>query len=139
MVGVVALWSIVPVLVKLLIPVVDPFTISFLRLFQALAVVLAAYLARGHRLRQIRLRWWHLIGGMGVGLNYSLFTLSLSFTTASAGVLMCVGRVAMCGFRLQNVAPQRTECPAQYANASRAQRFGTCAVPPAGVCVGRRV
>lgn len=88
MVGVVALWSIVPVLVKLLIPVVDPFTISFLRLFQALAVVLAAYLARGHRLRQIRLRWWHLIGGMGVGLNYSLFTLSLSFTTASAGVLI---------------------------------------------------
>lgn len=42
MLGVVALWSIVPVLVKLLIPIFDPFTIAFLRLSQGAAVVLAA-------------------------------------------------------------------------------------------------
>lgn len=88
MMGVVALWSMVPVLVKLLIPIIDPFTIAFLRLSQGTAVVLAAYLLRGHRLSEIRLRWWHLIGGLGVILNYSLFALSLSFTTASAGVLV---------------------------------------------------
>jgi drug/metabolite transporter (DMT)-like permease len=88
MLGVVALWSIVPVLVKLLLPILDPFTIAFLRLSQGTAVVLVAYLLRGYRLTDIRLRWWHLIGGVGAGLNYALFALSLSFTTASAGVLV---------------------------------------------------
>ena len=41
MLGVVALWSIVPVLVKLLIPFFDPYTIAFLRLSQGAVVVLA--------------------------------------------------------------------------------------------------
>jgi len=88
MVGVVALWSIVPVLVKLLIPIFDPYTIAFLRLAQGAIVVLAVFFARGHRLRNIQLSWWHLLGGLGVGLNYSMFALSLSYTTASAGVLI---------------------------------------------------
>ena len=88
MLGVVALWSIVPVLVKLLIPVFDPFTIAFLRLSQGAAVVLAVFFVRGHRLRDIRLCGWHLLGGLGVSLNYSMFALSLSYTTASAGVLI---------------------------------------------------
>ena len=88
MLGVVALWSIVPVLVKLLLPVFDPLTIAFLRLSLGAAVVLAIFFARGHRLRDIRLGWWHLLGGLGVSLNYALFALSLSYTTASAGVLV---------------------------------------------------
>ena len=88
MLGVVALWSIVPVLVKLLIPVFDPFTIAFLRLSQGAAVVVAVFFARGHRLRDIRFCGWHVLGGLGVSLNYSMFALSLSYTTASAGVLI---------------------------------------------------
>lgn len=88
MAGVVALWSVVPVLVKLLLTVFDPFTIAFLRLLQAAAVLLAVYAVRGHRLRDIRVRKWHVVGGLGVALNYSMFALSLSFTTASAGVLI---------------------------------------------------
>ncbi len=88
MLGVVVLWSVVPVLVKLLIPVFDPFTIAFLRLLQGMAVVLAAFFARGHSLREIKLGWWHLFGGLGVSLNFSMYALSLSYTTASAGVLI---------------------------------------------------
>jgi drug/metabolite transporter (DMT)-like permease len=88
MIGVVALWSIVPVLVKLLITIFDPFTIAFLRLVQGAAVVLAVFFARGHSLRSIGLSWWHLLGGLGVSLNFSMYALSLSYTTASAGVLI---------------------------------------------------
>lgn len=62
MLGVVALWSIVPVLVKLLIPVFDPFTIAFLRLSQGAAVVLAVFFVRGHNLRDLRL----LAGVLGI-------------------------------------------------------------------------
>ena len=86
--GVVVLWSAVPILVKLLIPVFDPYTIAFLRLSQGTAVVAAVYFARGHSLRDIRLSRWHLLGGLGVSLNYCMFALSLSYTTASAGVLI---------------------------------------------------
>ena len=88
MLGVVALWSIVPVLVKLLIPIFDPYTIAFLRLAQGAVVVLAVFFARGHSLQDIQFCRWHLLGGLGVGLNYSMFALSLSYTTASAGVLI---------------------------------------------------
>ena len=43
MLGVFALWSVIPVLVKLLFPVFDPFTIAFLRLLQGAAVVSIAF------------------------------------------------------------------------------------------------
>jgi len=88
MLGVIALWSIVPVLVKLLIPVFDPFTIAFMRLAQGAAVVVAIFFAHGHKLREFNFSWWHLIGGVGVGINYTLYALSLSYTTASAGALI---------------------------------------------------
>ena len=88
MAGVIALWSVVPVLVKLLLPAIDPFTLAFLRLAQATLVVGAVFYLRGRRLRQIRLRRWHWIGGAGVSLNFALFALSLTLTTASAGVLV---------------------------------------------------
>ena len=47
MLGVVALWSFVPVLVKLLFPVLDPLTISFLRSAQGAAFVLALFVCAG--------------------------------------------------------------------------------------------
>ena len=87
MLGVVALWSITPIFVKLLLRTFDPFTISFLRLAQGILVLLVAYRARG-RPGGARLSRWHVIGGLGVSINYALFTLGLSLTTASAGVLM---------------------------------------------------
>jgi drug/metabolite transporter (DMT)-like permease len=87
MLGVVALWSITPIFVKLLLQTFDPFTISFLRLAQGILVLLVAYRAGG-RFVGFQLSRWHLIGGIGVSINYALFTLGLSFTTASAGVLM---------------------------------------------------
>ena len=65
MLGVFALWSVIPVLVKLLFSVFDPFTIAFLRLLQGAAVVSVAFFARGHTLRDIQWSWWHLIGGLG--------------------------------------------------------------------------
>ena len=88
MLGVVALWSVVPVLVKLLVPVVDPFSIAFLRLSQGAVTVTAVYLLRGRRLTDLRVGGWHVLGGLGIGANYALFSLSLSLTTASAGVLI---------------------------------------------------
>ena len=88
MLGVFALWSVIPVLVKLLFPVFDPFTIAFLRLLQGAAVVAVAFFARGHTLRDIQWSWWHAIGGLGISLNFSLYALSLSYTTASAGSLV---------------------------------------------------
>ena len=88
MLGVFALWSVIPVLVKLLFPVFDPFTIAFLRLLQGTAVVSVAFFARGHSLRDIQWSWWHVIGGLGMSLNFSLYAFSLSYTTASAGSLV---------------------------------------------------
>ena len=88
MLGVFALWSVIPVLVKLLFPVFDPFTIAFLRLLQGATVVSVAFFAHGHTLRDIQWSWWHVIGGLGISLNFSLYALSLSYTTASAGVLV---------------------------------------------------
>ena len=88
MLGVFALWSVIPVLVKLLFPVFDPFAIAFLRLLQGATVVSVAFFARGHTLRDIQWSWWHMIGGLGISLNFSLYALSLSYTTASAGVLV---------------------------------------------------
>ena len=88
MLGVVALWSFVPTLVKLLLPVFDPMTITFLRTAQGLAVTLALLYVGGGRLRTITWSRWHLVGGLGMSLNYSLYAVSLSYTTASAGVLI---------------------------------------------------
>ena len=74
--------------VKLLFPVFDPLTISFLRSAQGAAFVLALFFAGGHRLRDIEWSRWHIIGGLSISINYSFYALSLSYTTASAGVLI---------------------------------------------------
>ena len=63
MLGVFALWSVIPVQVKLLFPVFDPFAIAFLRLLQGAAVVSVAFFACGHNLRDIQWSWWHMLGG----------------------------------------------------------------------------
>ena len=88
LIGVVALWSFVPVLIKQLLPVFDPLTIAFLRLAQGAAVVLALFLWGGRRRNALRLSGWHLLGGVGIGLNYGFYALSLSYTLASAGALI---------------------------------------------------
>ena len=88
MVGVVGLWSIVPILVKQLLAVFDPFTIAFLRSAQGAGFALALLYARGYGVRSIPWSRWHVVGGMGIALNYALYALSLSYTTASVGVLV---------------------------------------------------
>ena len=88
MVGVVGLWSIVPILVKQLLAVFDPFTIAFLRSAQGAGFALALLYARGCGVRSIQWSRWHVVGGMGIALNYALYALSLSYTTASVGVLV---------------------------------------------------
>ena len=88
MVGVVALWSMVPILIKQLLAVFDPFTIAFLRSAQGAGFALALLYARGDSARSIAWSRWHAVGGMGIGLNYALYALSLSYTTASVGVLI---------------------------------------------------
>ncbi len=88
MVGVVVLWSMVPILIKQLLAVFDPFTIAFLRSAQGAGFALALLYARGDSARSIVWSRWHLVGGLGIGLNYALYALSLSYTTASVGVLI---------------------------------------------------
>lgn len=88
MVGVVGLWSIVPILVKQLLAVFDPFTIAFLRSTQGAGFALALLYAGGYTVRSIPWSRWHVVGGVGIALNYALYALSLSYTTASVGVLI---------------------------------------------------
>ncbi len=88
MVVVVVLWSMVPILVKQLLAVLDPFTIAFLRAAQGAGFALALLYAGGRSVRSIVWSRWHAAGGIGIGLNYALYALSLSYTTASVGVLI---------------------------------------------------
>ena len=89
MVGVAILWAIIPILVKIVLKTIDPFSLAFLRLFQGTAVLLLLYRIRGGRWRALfQKNKWLLIGGIAVSINYVLFTLSLNFTTAGAGVLV---------------------------------------------------
>jgi len=83
------LWGIIPILVKVVLRTIDPFSLSFLRLFQGAVVLLLLYRFRGGRCRDLfQKNWWLLIGGIALSINYTLFSLSLDFTTAGAGVLI---------------------------------------------------
>jgi len=89
MVAVTALWGIIPILVKIVLKTIDPFSLSFLRLFQGAAVLLLLYRIRGGQWRALfQKNRWLLIGGIGISINYALFTVGLNFTTAGAGVLV---------------------------------------------------
>ena len=76
MVGVAVLWGIIPILVKIVLRTIDPFSLSFYRI-------------RGGRWGALfQKNRWLLIGGIALGINYALYSLSLNFTTAGAGVLI---------------------------------------------------
>ena len=89
MVAATALWGIIPILVKIVLKTIDPFSLSFLRLFQGAVVLLLLYRIRGGQWRALfQKNRWLLIGGIGTSINYALFTVGLNFTTAGAGVLV---------------------------------------------------
>ena len=89
MVAVTALWGIIPILVKIVLKTIDPFSLSFLRLFQGAVVLLLLYRIRGGQWKALfQKNRWLLIGGIGISINYALFTIGLNFTTAGAGVLV---------------------------------------------------
>ena len=89
MVTTTVLWSIIPILVKIALKTIDPFSLSFLRLFQGAVVLLLLYRIRGGQWRALfQKNRWLLIGGIGTSINYALFTVGLNFTTAGAGVLV---------------------------------------------------
>ncbi len=89
MIGVVSLWSITYVLVKIALNVIDPYTLAFLRLVQGVITLCIVYRIRGGKWRNLlRMEKWFLIGGLANSVNYVFLVLSLSHTTASAGGLV---------------------------------------------------
>ena len=89
MIGVVSLWSITYVLIKIALRIVDPYTLAFLRLAQGVIILSVLYKIRGGRCRDLlRNEKWLLIGGLAIGVNAILLVLSLDYTTASAGGLV---------------------------------------------------
>ena len=89
MIGVVSLWSITYVLIKIALRVIDPYTLAFLRLAQGLIFLTAMYKIRGGKWRDLlRKEKWLLIGGLGNAVNYIFLVLALEYTTASAGGLV---------------------------------------------------
>jgi drug/metabolite transporter (DMT)-like permease len=89
MIGVVGLWSITYVFVKIALKVVDPYTLAFLRLAQGVLFLSLLYRVRGGTWRNLfRKEKWLLIGGLASAVNYIFLVISLSYTTASAGGLV---------------------------------------------------
>ena len=87
--GVVAIWSTIPILTKIVLQYIDPFTLACLRLAQGLAVVLVyRKLRTGKFFGDFKLDWWSLLGGIGVSINYVFFVVSLNFTTVGMGALV---------------------------------------------------
>jgi drug/metabolite transporter (DMT)-like permease len=89
MIGVVSLWSITYVFIKIALRVIDPYTLAFLRLAQGAIVLIILYKIRGGKWRELlRKEKWLLIGGTSIAVNQILLVLSLDYTTASAGGLV---------------------------------------------------
>jgi drug/metabolite transporter (DMT)-like permease len=95
----VVLWSFVPLVIKLVIGTFSPALIACSRFAAATVFLAATHHARSLRRPRARagderpLRWpgrrgWLLIGGLGIAGNYTLYALSLGFTTASAAALL---------------------------------------------------
>lgn len=94
MMGVVALWGVIPILVKIVLRTIDPFSLSFLRLFQGTLVLLILYWIQDGQWRVLfQKNKLILIGGIVLSINYVLFSVSLDFTTAGAGVLVIQSQV----------------------------------------------
>lgn len=84
-----AVWIMIPILVKVALRVFDPILISASRLPVASLLLAALHRARGGRLRDLLPgSGWHLIGGVALGVNYQLFALGMSLTTAGAGTVI---------------------------------------------------
>ncbi len=84
-----AVWIAIPILVKVALRAFDPILISASRLPAAALLLAALHRARGGRLRDLLPdSGWHLLGGVALGVNYQLFALGLSLTTAGAGTVM---------------------------------------------------
>lgn len=84
-----AVWIMIPILVKVALRVFDPILISASRLPIAALLLAALHRARGGRLRELLPgSGWHLIGGVALGVNYQLFALGMSLTTAGAGTVI---------------------------------------------------
>lgn len=89
MLGVVGLWSIIPVLVKTALHIVDPFSLAFLRLTLGAGVMIATYGIRGGDWRTLIPRDRRTyIAGAGLSLNYICFGLAFDFTSAGLGGLV---------------------------------------------------
>ena len=55
----------------------------------ATVLLAALHRARGGRLRELKpASGWHLIGGVALGVNYQLYALGMSLTTAGAGTVL---------------------------------------------------
>ncbi len=84
-----AVWIVIPILVKVALRVFDPILISASRLPVASLLLAALHRARGGRLRDLLPgSGWHLLGGVALGVNYQLFALGMSLTTAGAGTVI---------------------------------------------------
>ena len=82
-------WMMIPVLVKVALRSFDPIVISATRLPVATALLALLHRARGGRLRDlVPCSGWHLFGGIALGVNYQLYALGMSLTTAGAGTVM---------------------------------------------------
>ena len=84
-----AVWMVIPILVKIALRSFDPIVISAVRLPMATVLLAALHRARGERLRELKpASGWHLIGGVALGVNYQLYALGMSLTTAGAGTVL---------------------------------------------------
>ena len=84
-----AVWMVIPILVKIALRSFDPIVISAVRLPMATVLLAALHRARGGRLRELKpASGWHLIGGVALGVNYQLYALGMSLTTAGAGTVL---------------------------------------------------
>lgn len=80
------LWGVLPIALKEILPGMDAATIVWYR-FMVAGAVLTLYLASRRQLPALhksrgKMRWLFLIAGVGLCLNYSLFSYSLNFTNA---------------------------------------------------------
>jgi drug/metabolite transporter (DMT)-like permease len=87
--GVVGLWSVTSILVKIALRFIDPLTLAFLRIVQGLIFFVVLFAARRKSWRSLlRPDRWVLVGGLGLSVNYLCFVLALRFTGAGVGGLV---------------------------------------------------
>ncbi len=82
-------WMLIPILIKVALRAFDPILISATRLPVAAVLLTLLHRARGGRLRDlVPCSGWHLLGGIALGVNYQLYALGMSLTTAGAGTVI---------------------------------------------------